>query len=115
MAPQRRSIDPDLLNAIGHPLRLRILSAASDEISPKRLSESLGDTSVQLVSYHVRILRDAGLLELTDTKQRRGAIEHFYRASNDASKRLAEASAGIANLADSLKGSGRRTKRKAAS
>jgi hypothetical protein len=32
------------------------------------------------VSYHVRALLDLGCIELVDTAQRRGAIEHYYRA-----------------------------------
>ncbi len=112
MATKRRPIDPDLLNAIGHPLRLRILTAATDQVSPKRLSDMFGDTSVQLVSYHVRILRDAGLLELTDTAQRRGAIEHFYRASKDAASQLADTGAALTALADELKPPPKRAKRK---
>ena len=32
------------------------------------------------VSYHVRVLERVGLLQLAHTRQRRGAIEHYYRA-----------------------------------
>jgi hypothetical protein len=31
-------------------------------------------------AYHVRVLERHGCIELVDTKQRRGATEHFYRA-----------------------------------
>lgn len=37
------------------------------------VGESLGN-----VSYHVRQLQKAGLIELVATKQRRGALEHYY-------------------------------------
>jgi predicted transcriptional regulator len=30
------------------------------------------------VSYHVRQLEKAGLIELVATKPRRGALEHYY-------------------------------------
>jgi hypothetical protein len=33
------------------------------------------------VSYHVRVLRDTECVELVRTEPRRGAIEHFYRAT----------------------------------
>ena len=32
------------------------------------------------MSYHVRALLELGTIELVDTAQRRGAIEHYYRA-----------------------------------
>ncbi|HEU4599910.1 MAG TPA: hypothetical protein VFS26_09190, partial [Solirubrobacterales bacterium] len=31
--------------------------------------------------YHVRVLAELGLIELVDTRQVRGATEHFYRGS----------------------------------
>jgi hypothetical protein len=33
------------------------------------------------IAYHVRTLYELGLLELVSTRQRRGATEHYYRAS----------------------------------
>jgi DNA-binding transcriptional ArsR family regulator len=48
--------------------------------SPRELAERSGER-LPNVSYHMRVLRDAGCIELVRTKPRRGAIEHFYRAS----------------------------------
>jgi hypothetical protein len=31
-------------------------------------------------SYHVKALHDLGLIELVDTAQPRGAIQHYYKA-----------------------------------
>jgi DNA-binding transcriptional ArsR family regulator len=72
--------DRDLLKALGHPLRLRILEAISDagEASPVELAGRLG-RPLATVSHHVRLLRDLGFLELARTEPRRGAVEHFYR------------------------------------
>src|SRR5690348_4935969 len=39
------------------------------------------DESLNLVAYHVRVLEKYDCIELVDTKQRRGATEHFYRAT----------------------------------
>ncbi|HEY1852950.1 MAG TPA: hypothetical protein VGG40_00055 [Solirubrobacterales bacterium] len=36
---------------------------------------------MNLVAYHVRVLEKYDCIELVDTKQRRGATEHFYRAT----------------------------------
>lgn len=34
-----------------------------------------------LVSYHVRVLAEAGLVELAGMEPKRGALQHFYRAT----------------------------------
>ena len=74
------TVDPGVVRAIGHPLRAKLLSRLNEEVcSPIELAREL-DESVQLVSYHVRILRDLGFVELVGTTPRRGAIEHHYRA-----------------------------------
>jgi DNA-binding transcriptional ArsR family regulator len=67
-----------LARAAMPPIRVDILDQLrAGEASPRqmadRLREPLGN-----VSYHVRQLRDAGLIELTRTQPRRGAVEHFY-------------------------------------
>lgn len=74
--------DPSLLKAIGHPLRLRIVEAITDrgEASPVELARELGHP-LGTVSHHTRVLRDLGWIEVTRTAQRRGALEHFYRAT----------------------------------
>jgi DNA-binding transcriptional ArsR family regulator len=94
-------LDPALLAALAHPLRLSIMRAATEEISPKKLADRLKG-SVQLISYHVRILRDAGLLELKRTEPRRGAIEHFYSASPGAATRLDELAKAMTSLAKAV-------------
>jgi len=74
------TVDTGIVKAIGHPLRMRLLSRLNETVaSPVELAREL-DESVQLVSYHVRILRDLGFVELVSTTPRRGAIEHHYRA-----------------------------------
>lgn len=75
--------DEDLRNrhkALAHPLRERILRAlAEGESSPGDLAETMG-APMGVVSYHMRMLRDYGLVELVRTEPRRGALKHFYRA-----------------------------------
>jgi DNA-binding transcriptional ArsR family regulator len=66
--------------ALSHPLRARILTALSDrESSPVELAAEL-DAALGVVSYHVRVLLDADLVELVGTTPRRGAVQHHYRA-----------------------------------
>jgi DNA-binding transcriptional ArsR family regulator len=75
------SLDPRLLKALSHPLRLRILDLIADhgELSPARIARELGHP-LATVSHHTRLLRDLGCVELVRTEPRRGALEHFYRA-----------------------------------
>jgi DNA-binding transcriptional ArsR family regulator len=68
------------VRAISHPVRMRLLAVLEKEpASPKMLAERLA-MPLGTIAYHVRTLRSLGLLELVDTKQRRGAVEHYYQA-----------------------------------
>jgi len=72
--------DPRYVKALAHPLRLRILALLADRsASPVQLSAQL-DATLGTVAYHVRTLHSLGLVELVDTRQRRGATAHSYRA-----------------------------------
>jgi DNA-binding transcriptional ArsR family regulator len=82
-AGRDRSLDPNLAKALSHPLRQRILerlSLASGEASPSQLARLL-DAPVANVAYHVRILLQLDCVELVRTRQVRGALEHYYRAT----------------------------------
>jgi DNA-binding transcriptional ArsR family regulator len=72
--------DEAMLRTLTHPTRLRIMVAMSKaEASAKELAELFGQT-IGSVSYHVRALQDAGLIQPTRRTRRRGAIETHYRA-----------------------------------
>lgn len=76
-------VDPRLVRGLSHVLRQHILLATVQrEISPNELSKAL-DEGLSQVSYHVKVLREDcdGLIEQTRTEPRRGAVEHYYRAS----------------------------------
>lgn len=75
-------LDERLAKALSHPLRQRILQRLNEAgiASPNELSQLLGDP-LGNVSYHVRILRELDCVELVRTEQRRGALEHYYRAT----------------------------------
>ncbi len=80
----RDGVRPNLIKAISHPLRADILAILNERVaSPNQLSQELGEGLSQ-VSYHVKVLKDYDCIELVDTKQRRGAVEHFYRATTRA-------------------------------
>jgi DNA-binding transcriptional ArsR family regulator len=75
------SPDAQFARFLAHPLRTRVLQllAVRGEASPVEMASELGVT-VGTLSYHTRLLRDAGWIELVRTEPRRGAVEHFYRA-----------------------------------
>jgi DNA-binding transcriptional ArsR family regulator len=75
-----RSDDNDLLTALRHPLRRRILRRmdTDDAISPRELSRQL-EEPLSNVSYHVRVLVDCAAVTLVDTQPVRGSMQHFYR------------------------------------
>lgn len=78
--PKELSINQRLIKALAHPLRVRLLAYMNDrEWSPNELSEKLNEGLSQ-VSYHVKVLKDFEMIELTRTEPRRGAVEHYYRA-----------------------------------
>lgn len=73
-------VDPRIAKALSHPMRARILAILNERVaSPNEIAEMI-DERLPNVSYHVRALLDLGCIELVDTAQRRGAIEHYYRA-----------------------------------
>ena len=80
MTKTKRGVDQRLVRAIGHPLRLRLLTIFNERVaSPSDLAAELGEP-IGNVSYHTRILARLGCVELVKTKQVRGAVEHYYRA-----------------------------------
>jgi DNA-binding transcriptional ArsR family regulator len=73
-------VDPRIAKALSHPMRARILRILNERVaSPNEIAEMI-EERLPNVSYHVRALLDLGCIELVDTAQRRGAIEHYYRA-----------------------------------
>ena len=105
----RTAIGHQMARAFAHPLRARALIILSRKVaSPKQIADELGEP-IGKVSYHIRDLRDNGMIELVRTDGKRGGVQHFYRAtrlavidrdemdSQDASER-ANSSAVVLNL-----------------
>jgi DNA-binding transcriptional ArsR family regulator len=68
-----------VLRALGHPTRLRMLSLMwSGPLSAAALSAELG-ISHGLASQHLRTLDRAGLVELAEVRAKRGGRERLYR------------------------------------
>lgn len=78
---RKTGIDERLVKSLTHGLRVQILTILNERIaSPNELSKELGEGLSQ-VSYHVKVLKDYGCIELVKTEPRRGAVEHYYRAT----------------------------------
>jgi DNA-binding transcriptional ArsR family regulator len=78
---KKDGVEQIVAKAFAHPLRVQILIILNERVaSPNLLAQEL-DQSLNLVAYHVRVLEKYDCIELVDTKQRRGATEHFYRAT----------------------------------
>jgi hypothetical protein len=78
---KKDGVEQIVAKAFAHPLRVQILTILNERVaSPNLLAQEL-DQSLNLVAYHVRVLEKYDCIELVDTKQRRGATEHFYRAT----------------------------------
>lgn len=79
--PLPDAIDQRLVRSLAHPLRIQILERLSDHVASPNLIASELETGLSDVAYHTRALDRYGALELVDTAQRRGATEHFYKAT----------------------------------
>lgn len=67
-----------------HPIRTAIVTALERGVaSPSQVAEAIGE-ALGTVSYHFRVLKEAGEIELVRTKPVRGAVEHFYRPTDKA-------------------------------
>lgn len=74
-------VDQRLVKALAHPLRVEILAILNERMaSPNELSKEL-EEGLSQVSYHVKVLKDFECIEMTKTEPRRGAVEHYYRAT----------------------------------
>jgi DNA-binding transcriptional ArsR family regulator len=72
---------PEIARVYAHPIRMQSLRILNERVaSPVEIAREL-DLPVNSVAYHIRVLADAGCVEQVSQRQRRGATEHFYRAT----------------------------------
>lgn len=80
----KNGVDQRLVKALAHPLRVEILTILNERMaSPNELSKEL-EEGLSQVSYHVKVLKDFECIEMVKTEPRRGAVEHYYRATERA-------------------------------
>ena len=72
------------IKALTHPLRVDILIRLAEvgRLSARQYEIETGE-ELNLVAYHLRVLERYGAVELVDTRQRRGAVEHFWAIAED--------------------------------
>ena len=75
--------DSKHLAAVLSPIRRKLLESLERPDSASGLSRRLGLTR-QKINYHLRMLEDAGLVELDEERQRRGCTERFVRVTSRA-------------------------------
>ncbi|MFC7548165.1 helix-turn-helix domain-containing protein [Plantactinospora sp. GCM10030261] len=72
--------DGERLRGSLSPLRRRLLRELREPASATALAARLGETR-QRLNYHLRELEKSGLLELVETRQRRGVSERILRTT----------------------------------
>jgi DNA-binding transcriptional ArsR family regulator len=78
---QRRKATENRIKAMSHPLRASILRLLVERTaSPAEMARQL-DEELSNVSYHTKQLVEFECAELVSTRPVRGALEHFYRAT----------------------------------
>jgi DNA-binding transcriptional ArsR family regulator len=105
----RGTVDQRLVRAMGHQVRMQALIILNERVaSPNEISKELGE-SVGHVSYHIKVLRECECIELVDTAPRRGAMEHYYRATDRAFLNAEEWAALPDSIRPGLSSSGLKT------
>jgi DNA-binding transcriptional ArsR family regulator len=80
----REIVDQRVIKALAHPVRVLALAILNERVaSPNEIAQEL-DQGVGHVSYHINVLKKCECIELVDTVPRRGAVEHYYRATSRA-------------------------------
>ena len=78
---ERRKASENRVRALSHPLRATILRILAERTaSPAEMAREL-EEELSNVSYHTKQLVEFECAELVSTRPVRGALEHFYRAT----------------------------------
>lgn len=78
---EREQATRNRIKAMNHPVRAAVLAILAERTSsPAEMAREL-DEDLSNVSYHTKQLVGLGCAELVSTRPVRGALEHFYRAT----------------------------------
>jgi DNA-binding transcriptional ArsR family regulator len=80
-ALQPKTVDKLVVFVVQHPIRVDALQILHErEASATQIARQIGE-DFKKVGNHVKALAEYGCIELVRTEKKRGAEEHFYRAS----------------------------------
>jgi DNA-binding transcriptional ArsR family regulator len=78
---ERQKAAQNRIKAMNHPVRASVLAILAERTSsPAEMAREL-DEDLSNVSYHTKQLVELECAELVSTRPVRGALEHFYRAT----------------------------------
>ncbi len=77
---------------LNHPTRLQVATHLLDTqtASPNEISKLIGET-LGATAYHVRTLQKANVIVLARETRRRGAVEHHYKLTTAARRKILKA------------------------
>ncbi|MEV0411821.1 winged helix-turn-helix domain-containing protein [Streptomyces sp. NPDC050448] len=70
---------PEQFAALAHPLRQRLLFALGQRPATIRRLAAQLDAKKGNVAHHLKVLREAGLVHIAETRQVRGGTEQYYQ------------------------------------
>jgi DNA-binding transcriptional ArsR family regulator len=72
--------DRRLVKALGHPVREHILAVLNERVaSAREIGDEIG-ADVSSFYHHIEQLEELGCIERIESRPKRGATEHFFRA-----------------------------------
>ena len=82
-SPVPALVDRRLIKAVSNPTRVDILKDLLERgpSSPSKIARRLDHVSVNLVSHHIKVLRELGCVEIFEEVKHGGRTERFYRAT----------------------------------
>ncbi|WP_405419681.1 ArsR/SmtB family transcription factor [Streptomyces erythrochromogenes] len=69
---------PQQFKALGHPVRHRMVNVLRQRPATLRQLARVLEMSKGTIGYHVRVLREAGLVRLAETRRVRGGTEQYF-------------------------------------
>lgn len=80
--------------ALGHPVRHRMVNVLRQRPATLRQLAQALESSKGTIGYHVRVLREAGLVRLAETRQVRGGTEQYFALVSETFKVHQDAAVG---------------------